>query len=81
MKKNQRSRANGEFVKILEEVVPGVAVGSSNIKEGTVVSVGHNVENLQKGDRVVFDTNHGIKHFSGNKMYWYLKEVTIFEIL
>lgn len=80
-KQNKRSQANGDFVKILEEVVPGLAVGSNNIREGTLVSVGHKVENLQREDRIVFNTDKSIKHFTNGKMYWYCLEKDIFEIL
>ena len=75
-----KSQANYEFVKIKEISVSKVATDSDdNIREGEIISVGNFVTDLEVGDKVLFDTNKSIKHFSNGQMYYYCKFETIFE--
>ena len=82
MKPKHQSQANFKFVKIKQIVVGKVATDSDdNIREGEVVSIGNEVKDLLIGDKVIFDTNKSIKHFSKGQMYYYCNYETIFEIL
>ena len=79
---NHQSQANCEFVKIKEITFSKVATDSDdNIREGEIISVGKKTEDLKVGDKVIFDTNKSIKHFSNGQEFYYCNYKTIFEIL
>ena len=68
-----------KFVIIKEVPSKGVALGDVNIREGEVVSTGWECdEELEKGDKVVFDTYKGIKYNIAGKDYYFVNYETIF---
>jgi co-chaperonin GroES (HSP10) len=74
-------QANYKFVVLKEIPNKGVALGEVNIREGEVVSVGDKAEDLDVGDKVIFDTFKGIKYNIKGQDYWFINYETIFAII
>ena len=74
-------KANWKFVQIKQQKQGGVIADGSQILEGEVISVGTEVKDIKKGDRVVFDSYKSIKHGIKGQEYWFTNHETIFCIL
>lgn len=74
-------KANGKWVQIkVEEKKVGFDAGESTLKEGIIVSVGHEVENFKLKQTVLFPATHGktMEHsIKGTKYYFVDKDIIL----
>lgn len=77
----KKSRANYEFCQIAETKNKGIRIGDEHILEGEVVSVGEQVFDISKGDKVIFYKEGSFTYPINAKSYWFVNYKNILYIL
>lgn len=73
--------ANYQFCQIEEKNSKGIIVGDEHIREGIVISIGKEVENIKKKDKVIFYKEGSFHYMIEGKMYWFVNYKNILFVL